>query len=565
MLTALWNILFFFVVIFILITFHEFGHFYVARRCGVKVLRFSLGFGPVIWSHTGKDGTEYVLSLLPFGGYVKMKGETDDEEDEDDVANAANATNAAEIASAGGAADAANVTGATAGEPHASDVKDAQNTQDKAGVIETDFAEFRTGSYQEAAADATPERGAGAVNAAGVAKSEDGISAASSASSMDADSFSAQSVGKRALIIAAGPVANFLLTIVLFFICHLAGVRTLLPVVGYVYPESALAQTNVQSYDLIRKVDGDEVENWQEVVSKFMLNLGDSVSMDVQADLGKGQSRQVQVDLKGIDLDPERDLLQQIGIEPCVGRMRNVVGNVFDGSPAQQAGLQVNDKILAINEIPTPDWFSINHAKNQINDPNNIAAFKDGSMQLQDLNLLVERNGQQLTLVMTPKLAQMEGEKKPRIMMGIAASVEPIPEIQRDIQYGPIEAFGKSLALTADMSMVLLNALKDMLVGVISVKNISGPISMAEVAGASASWGFIPFLWILGTISVNLGIFNLIPIPVLDGGQLVFCAYEKIVGHKPSARVQTYLTILGVSLLISLTLLAVINDVLRLF
>lgn len=534
MLTALWNILFFFVVIFILITFHEFGHFYVARRCGVKVLRFSLGFGPVIWSHIGKDGTQYALSLFPLGGYVKMKGENYDDYDENVRAASRDTSDISKPSDCSGSSESGE-TGIFDASTYKSEVK---ISKDKEGVIETDFAEFRTSCYQEEAS-----------NIAGV----------------DSDSFAAQSVGKRALIIAAGPVANFLLTIVLFFICHLAGIRTLLPVVGYVYPESALAQTDLHSYDLIHKVDGDEVENWQEVVGKFMLNLGEGVIMDVQADLGKGQSRQVYVDLSGIDLDPERDLLQQVGIEPCVGRMPNVVGNVFDGSPAQQAGLQVNDKILAINDIPTPDWFSINYVKNQINDPKNIAAFKDGSMVLQDLNLLIERNGQQEIMVLTPQLKQFEGEKKPRIMIGIMANLEPIPEIQRDIQYGPITALGKSLALTADMSMVLLNALKDMMVGVISVKNISGPISMAEVAGASASWGLIPFLWILGTISVNLGIFNLIPIPVLDGGQLLFCAYEKVVGHKPNARVQMYLTVLGVSLLLSLTLLAVINDVLRLF
>ena len=481
--TALWNILFFFVVIAILITIHEFGHFYVARRCGVKVLRFSIGFGPVVWRRIGRDGTEYAISLIPLGGYVKMKGESADE-------------------------------------PEA-DSRDA-NAKESSNSFETDFAEIRTGEYS------------------------------------DSDSSSAN---VSALIVAAGPLANHFLTVILFFICHLVGIRTILPAVGHVYPDTAAATAQLQEYDLIKSVDGSPVENWSDVLSKFMLDLGESTTLEVRGDLGTGATRELQLSLHGVEVAPDRDVFVQLGIEPCVGRVTNFISAVLDNSPAQRVGLQADDQIVAVNGNPVSDWYDVTSAMKAVNDPEMVVA---GNVAVQSVSLSILRAGSPLEMSVTPELISVGSDSsEKRLMVGMVAKVEPIPELEHTVQYGPVDAMIKSLALTGETSLVLLNAFKDMIIGALSVKNLSGPIAIAEVAGASASWGVIPFLWFLATISINLAVFNLIPIPVLDGGQLLYCLYEKLAGHKPSARVQFYLTAFGLSILLSLTFLAIFNDLMR--
>ena len=196
-----------------------------------------------------------------------------------------------------------------------------------------------------------------------------------------------------------------------------------------------------------------------------------------------------------------------------------------------------------------------------VNDPEMVVA---GNVAVQSVSLSILRAGSPLEMSVTPELISVGSDSsEKRLMIGMVAKVEPIPELEHTVQYGPVDAMIKSLALTGETSLVLLNAFKDMIIGALSVKNLSGPIAIAEVAGASASWGVIPFLWFLATISINLAVFNLIPIPVLDGGQLLYCLYEKLAGHKPSARVQFYLTAFGLSILLSLTFLAIFNDLMR--
>lgn len=509
--TALWNILFFFVVIAILITIHEFGHFYVARRCGVKVLRFSIGFGPVVWRRIGRDGTEYAISLIPLGGYVKMKGESADE-------------------------------------PEA-DSRDAR-ANGSSNSFETDFAEIRTGEYSDSDS-----------SSANVSANFSSTESSSAGSAEDPDSFAAQSVGKRALIVAAGPLANLFLTVILFFICHLVGIRTILPAVGHVYPDTAAATAQLQEYDLIKSVDGSPVENWSDVLSKFMLDLGESTTLEVRGDLGTGATRELQLSLHGVEVAPDRDVFVQLGIEPCVGRVTNVISAVLDNSPAQRVGLQADDQIVAVNGNPVSDWYDVTSAMKAVNDPEMVVA---GNVAVQSVSLSILRAGSPLEMSVTPELISVGSySSEKRLMIGMVAKVEPIPELEHTVQYGPVDAMIKSLALTGETSLVLLNAFKDMIIGALSVKNLSGPIAIAEVAGASASWGVIPFLWFLATISINLAVFNLIPIPVLDGGQLLYCLYEKLAGHKPSARVQFYLTAFGLSILLSLTFLAIFNDLMR--
>ena len=217
--------------------------------------------------------------------------------------------------------------------------------------------------------------------------------------------------------------------------------------------------------------------------------------------------------------------------------------------------------IITVNGNPVSDWYDVTSAMKAVNDPEMVVA---GNVAVQSVSLSILRAGSPLEMSVTPELISVGSDSsEKRLMIGMVAKVEPIPELEHTVQYGPVDAMIKSLALTGETSLVLLNAFKDMIIGALSVKNLSGPIAIAEVAGASASWGVIPFLWFLATISINLAVFNLIPIPVLDGGQLLYCLYEKLAGHKPSARVQFYLTAFGLSILLSLTFLAIFNDLMR--
>ena len=341
----------------------------------------------------------------------------------------------------------------------------------------------------------------------------------------------------------------------------MVGIRTILPAVGHVYPDTAAATAQLQEYDLIKSVDGSPVENWSDVLSKFMLDLGESTTLEVRGDLGTGATRELQLSLHGVEVAPDRDVFVQLGIEPCVGRVTNVISAVLDNSPAQRVGLQADDQIVAVNGNPVSDWYDVTSAMKAVNDPEMVVA---GNVAVQSVSLSILRAGSPLEMSVTPELISVGSDSsEKRLMVGMVAKVEPIPELEHTVQYGPVDAMIKSLALTGETSLVLLNAFKDMIIGALSVKNLSGPIAIAEVAGASASWGVIPFLWFLATISINLAVFNLIPIPVLDGGQLLYCLYEKLAGHKPSARVQFYLTAFGLSILLSLTFLAIFNDLMR--
>ena len=386
--------------------------------------------------------------------------------------------------------------------------------------FETDFAEIRTGEYSDSDS-----------SSANVSANFSSTESSSAGSAEDPDSFAAQSVGKRALIVAAGPLANLFLTVILFFICHLVGIRTILPAVGHVYPDTAAATAQLQEYDLIKSVDGSPVENWSDVLSKFMLDLGESTTLEVRGDLGTGATRELQLSLHGVEVAPDRDVFV------------------------------ADDQIVAVNGNPVSDWYDVTSAMKAVNDPEMVVA---GNVAVQSVSLSILRAGSPLEMSVTPELISVGSDSsEKRLMIGMVAKVEPIPELEHTVQYGPVDAMIKSLALTGETSLVLLNAFKDMIIGALSVKNLSGPIAIAEVAGASASWGVIPFLWFLATISINLAVFNLIPIPVLDGGQLLYCLYEKLAGHKPSARVQFYLTAFGLSILLSLTFLAIFNDLMR--
>lgn len=456
MLGALWNLGCFAVAIGILVTVHEWGHFAAARVCRVTVERFSIGFGKVLWHFKDKKGTEYALSAIPLGGYVKMKGEGEN------------------------------------------------------------------GDREEG-------------------------------------SFAALTVWRRIFIVAAGPACNILLAFLLYFIVNLNGQQVLRPVVGDVLAGSVAAEAGLDAGDEIVKVNDREVSTLAEALFALVENLGSAVTVEVrpfEAELEAQYAgyapfipeapseRTLTLNLQEMTLGEGEDLLKKLGLTMMRGLAPNIVTLVQEGSPAARAGLQEGDRIEAVNGQLTPTWYAVQ---------------KEIATAGSEVELTVLRAGERYRAPVYPE-TQCDAKGQCRSLIGVGASLIPVSNLtfHRDFTVG--EALGKAVTDTAAMSLLIARSTMMLLDGTISAANISGPISIARGAGQSAAVGLTFFISFLAAISVNLGILNLIPVPVLDGGQLLFLAYEALTGRAPSARVQTALTALGFGFLVTLSLFAIFND-----
>lgn len=470
MTSALWNLLFFALALGLLVVIHEGGHYLAAKFCKVKVYRFSIGFGPVIYRRTMKDGAEFALSLIPMGGYVKMKGENGDEEEEQGSAK-----------------------GSAKDSPH---------------EIETDFAHI--------------------------------------VSSNAKDSFSDKTVGQRALIVAAGPISNIILAMVLYTIMNMVGVANIIPVVSEIEPGSIAYNAQLKDKDLIKEVDGSTIYGWGDFVTEVIADVGGQIELTVVEDMGKGAERKVVLDLSTLHVDPRQDVLESLGFAPLLGKYDEALSFVEKGSVADLAGIRVGDKVVAINGVPTPDW------------PDVVRAIKLNG----EKTMLFEyqRDGVIHQAKITPIMKYNEQKQRYTPNVGIGIAVIKIDGLFTLTHYGPIDAVVKASQDTLRMSVMILEVAKKLISGALGTENIAGPISIAKGAGHSADIGFSAFLWFLATLSINLGVVNLLPIPVLDGGQLIYLAYEKITGRRPNERVQRVLTAIGLTILISLTMLAIFND-----
>ena len=446
----LWNLLFFAIAIGLLVTIHEAGHFFAAKLCKVKILRFSIGFGKVLWSKTGKDGCEYAVSAIPLGGYVKMFGES---------------------------------------------VSEAQNIE---------------GNLKQ-------------------------------------QSFYAKPLFQRAFIIAAGPLCNIVLAFILYTLINISGVTLLKPIIGDVTPNSEAAVAGFKTYDLIEKIDGLAVDDWKNTLLTLLAHTGEkNVAVAVKRDLGKGESSVLHLDLSNLEITPKSDPLSLIGLKVCVGKIENVIDAVSENSPAARAGLRQGDEIISINGIASESWYRTQ----------DMIAAANG----QALDLVIKRNGTLYSTKIVPDLIYDKERDIYRPMVGIVAKAEVLPELSQKVQYNLVDATLKAFADTYEMSLVIVKSAVKLATGAISAENIAGPIAIAKGAGESATIGLTFFLSFLAAISVNLGILNLIPIPVLDGGQLLFIAYEAVFKKAPNEKVQFVLTALGMSLLLSLSALAIFND-----
>jgi len=448
---ALYMIIGTLVALGVLVTFHEFGHFWVARRCGVKVLRFSVGFGTPLVRWHDRQGTEFVIAAIPLGGYVKMLDE-------------------------------------------------------------------REGDVPAAMLDSA---------------------------------FNRKTVRQRFAIVSAGPLANFLLALVFFWLLAMLGSEQVRPVVGAVAPGSLAAQAGLAVDQEIVAVNGKPVSGWGEVNLQLVRRLGESGQLDLTVrDMGSTAERHLQVPLqnwlKGVE---EPDPITSLGIRPWRPQIAPVIAQLDPEGPAQAAGIRLGDRLLSLNQQPLDDW-------QQVIDAVRVLPGEPVSLQ-------VERNGQRLDMPLT-LAARGEGDARRGYLGAGVEGGEWPAEMLREVSFGPLEAVAEGARRTWTMSLLTLDSLKKMLFGELSVKNLSGPITIAKVAGASAQSGLGDFLNFLAYLSISLGVLNLLPIPVLDGGHLLFYLVEWVRGRPLSERVQGWGVQIGISLVVGVMLLALVNDLGRL-
>lgn len=447
----LWNLAAFIIVLGILITVHEFGHFWVARRCGVYVERFSIGFGKAIWRKTDKHGTEFVVAWIPLGGYVKM--------------------------------------------------------------------------LDERVAEVAPERRHFA--------------------------FNNKTVGQRAAIVAAGPIANFLLAIVAYWLVFMIGVPALKPIIADIRPDSIAEQAKLTPGMELKSVAGIETPDQNAVRLALVSKIGaKEVTFVVTQPNSLSESENI-LNLQQWNFDPERqDPIVSLGIMPVGARLDSKVVEVTPDSAAEKAGLQAGDRIVKVDGQPIDTWHPFTYFVRQ--SPNKT------------LELLVERNGASLVLNITPTaIALKDGSEVGQV----GAKLQVLPPDEQYLimqQYNPFSALYEASDKTWQLMGLTVKMIGKLVVGDVKLTNLSGPVSIAKGAGMSADSGFVYYLMFIALISVNLGIINLFPLPVLDGGHLLFLVIEKIKGGPVSERVQDVCYRFGVMALMLLMGLALFNDFSRL-
>ncbi|MCW8888161.1 MAG: sigma E protease regulator RseP [Gammaproteobacteria bacterium] len=453
MLDTLLTIISFIVVLSLLIAVHEYGHFWVARKCGVKVIRFSIGFGQALWKRKGKvDDTEYVIAAIPLGGYVKMLDEREGEVDEADLERA----------------------------------------------------------------------------------------------------FNRQPLHKRFAIVSAGPIANLLFAVFAYWLMFLNGVPGLKPFVGEVLPETPAAVAGLNSGDEIISVDGQATPTWQAVIEAVLPRaiLGEQVPIQFQREQ---QSIDQVLDFTALNVNnikPE-NLSKSTGLQPFRPKIKPVLDQVVAGSAAEKAGLLHGDQIIALDGVAVDNWQEFVESIQ-----------KSGGKEI-TVELL--RDGGALSLKVTPTATiDKEGESYGKIGVSLLVDSELLNRYRAVWQFGPLEAMGEAIEKSWQIGSLTLKMIGEMIVGRASVDNLSGPISIARYAKTSADAGLSQLLGFIAVISISLGVLNLLPIPVLDGGHLFFYIIEWIKGGPLPEKVEIFGQQVGMALLLLLMSVAIYNDLVRL-
>ncbi len=442
----------FVVALGVLIIVHEFGHYIVARLCGVKVLRFSLGFGKVLFMRRfGADQTEWALSAFPLGGYVKMLDE------------------------------------------------------------------------REAPVPAEALHRA----------------------------FNRQSVWRRIAIVAAGPLANFVLAIALYWGLYSSGVEELRARIGEPPPQSQAALAGFQEGELVRSVNGDAVQTWTEFRWHLLNDALERRSVAIETINGQNEIAFRKLELAGIDVDQsQNDVASQLGLRLYRPKLPAILGQLSADGAAAAAGLLAGDRVVRIGEKPVDSWSDL------------VASVRDAAGQTLDVE--VQRGGSTLVVQLVPKAFEENGRTIGRIGVAMADA-----EGQRDlmfvtVRYGIAEALSKGIDQTWETASMSLSVMGRMIVGEVSVKNLSGPVTIADFAGQSARMGWPHYIKFLALISISLGVLNLLPVPVLDGGHLLYYVIEIIKGGPVSERVMEIGQQIGMALLAALMAFAFYNDINRL-
>ncbi len=441
--SGLVTLLAFLLALAVLVVFHELGHFLAARLAGVKVLRFSVGFGRPLLRHVASNGVEWVLSAIPLGGYVKMLDE-------------------------------------------------------------------REGPVAPAEAS---------------------------------KAFNRASVGRRFFIVAAGPLANFLLAVLLYWVMFVHGVPALKPLIDAPPPGSPAALAGLARGDEIAKVDDERVASFGDLRMALLAHgLGTGA---VRLTLSDGQVARLSTEGIGT-IDPGSDILAALGLRLYEPRLPAVIGRVMPGSPAERAGLARGDRIAAVNGAAVGDWQQLVEA---------VQASPGKPVQL----LVGNRQGSAL-VTLTPERVTQGGHAIGRIGAAPEVPAGLFAPLRTELRYGPLDALGQAAARTWDLSVFSLEMLGRMLVGEVSWKNLSGPLTIADYAGQSAEMGWLPYLAFLAIVSISLGVLNLLPIPLLDGGHLMYYIFESVRGRPVSERAMEIATRIGMGILMVLVTVALYND-----
>jgi len=450
----LFTIAAFIVALGILITVHEFGHFWVARRVGIKVLRFSIGFGrPLLRWRRGADQTEYVIAAIPLGGYVRMLDEREEAVDEAELHRA----------------------------------------------------------------------------------------------------FNRQRLWKRSAVVVAGPLFNLLFAVLAYWGLFVAGDTGLRPVIGEVAAESVAEQAGFAPGDELLRIGDRPVQSWETALFALTAEAleGGAVAVQVREKDGAEAARVLPAAaLASIAESP--DLVGQLGLEPERPRVAPVIGRVVAGEPAEQAGFMPGDRILSADGTAIAGWRD----------------WVDWVRERPQTPIAVEivRAGEPLSLTVIPRAVEdAEGGRTGRIGAGVEMPEDLMADYRVEVHYGPIEALVKAADKTLDTSVMMLKVVGRMLVGQASVENLSGPITIAETAGRTASYGLDAFVKFLAVVSISLGVLNLLPIPMLDGGHLVYFLIEWVKGSPVSEGAQVQAQKVGLVLLAGLMSLAFYVDLSRLF
>jgi regulator of sigma E protease len=445
----------FVVAIGVLITFHEFGHFWVARRCDVKIQRFSVGFGRPLWRrYFGPDRTEFVIAALPLGGYVKMLDE------------------------------------------------------------------------REGDVPATERHRA----------------------------FNNKSLGQRTAIVLAGPLFNFLFAIAAYWCMYMVGMTGLKPMIDTVEPGSVAAEAGLTSGDEIISVNDRRTPTWATVAEIMISRVVDGGRMAIMVEDASGRDSERYLDLSRLSIDDiaEGSLLERLGITPMRPQLPALIAEVVADGAADRAGIRAGDKILMADQRDIRDWHEFVDV---------IREYPGEPVALE-----IERGGDRLVTTVIPEAHESgTGEIVGRIGVMIDADMALPSDYIGVERYAPHTALWRGVVRTGEMSVLTLRVLAKIVLGEASIKNLSGPISIAQYAGYSAAVGLAAFLGFMAIVSVSLGVINLLPIPILDGGHLMYYLIEFVKGSPVSEPVQVFGQQIGLALLLVLMAVVIYNDIVRIF